>query len=90
MKLTSSQLKKIIAEEVKSVRKRALRESYPLGAYASPGAIGDVAAAFDKLRIEVERAAMKEGMDAEEAADVALASVEEAFREYMAEARGTV
>lgn len=93
MKLTSSQLKKIIEEEVRNVRgkknPRRLSESYPVGAYASVETIETVKAAFDALRLEVERAALDEGMDEEEAADAGLASVEAVFAEYMEEARAT-
>lgn len=93
MKLTSTQLKRIIEEEVRNVRgknkSRRLSESFPLGGYASTETIETVKAAFDALRLEVERTALGEGMDEEEAADAGLAAAEEAFREYMEGARAT-
>ena len=85
MKLTSSQLRKIISEEVSKV----LNESeltpgrLALGSLADISEIEKAKAALDSLRINIEKNAIAEGHDSEEAEDFARDGLAELFQEFM-------
>lgn len=85
MKLTSSQLRKIISEEVSKV----LNESdltpgrLALGSLADVTEIEKAKAALDSLRMNIEKNAMEEGHDSEEAEDLARDGVAELVQEFM-------
>ena len=78
MKLTTSQLKKLIRESLADTTSPAL------GTYATQGTIGDLYAALDKFRLKVEREAITmDGADPDDAADIALEALQAALDEYM-------
>jgi hypothetical protein len=82
MKLTATQLKQIIAEEIK--KQKTLNE-YGLGASATPRSIEVAKAALDALRVEIEKNLVEEGYEEEELEDFAAAALTELFKEYMDE-----
>lgn len=87
MKLTSSQLRKIISEEVSKV----LNENdltpgrLALGSLADISKIDAAKAALDSLRINIEKNAIAEGHDSEEAEDFARDGLSELFEEFMSQ-----
>lgn len=89
MKLTSSQLRKIIAEEVSKVLNEGDDTLTPgrlaLGSLADISKIDAAKAALDSLRINIEKNAIAEGHDSEEAEDFARDGLSELFEEFMSQ-----
>lgn len=87
MKLTSSQLRKIIAEEVSKVLNEGDDTLTPgrlaLGSLADISEIEKAKAALESLRINIEQNAIAEKHDSEEAEDFARDGLAEMFKEYM-------
>lgn len=82
MKITATQLKRIIAEEIK--KQKTLNE-YGLGGSASVKSINAVKTALDMARIEIEEHLAGEGYEETELEDFAAAALTELFKEYMDE-----
>ena len=82
MKLTATQLKRIIAEEIK--KQKTLNE-YGLGASASDKSINAAKMALDMVRKEIEENLAGEGYEETELEDFAAAALTELFKEYMDE-----
>jgi len=87
MKLTSSQLRKIIAEEVSKVLNEGDDTLTPgrlaLGSLADITKIDAAKAALESLRMNIEQNAIAEEYDSEEAKDFARDGLAELFKEYM-------
>jgi len=87
MKLTSSQLRKIIAEEVSKVLNEGDDTLTPgrlaLGSLADISEIEKAKDALESLRMNIEQNAIEEGNNSEEAEDFARDGLAEMFKEYM-------
>ena len=85
MKLTSSQLRKIISEEVsKVITEQDLTPGrLALGSLADISEIEKAKAALDSFRMHIEKNAIAEGHDSEEAEDFARDGLGEMFQEFM-------
>jgi ArsR family metal-binding transcriptional regulator len=87
MKLTSSQLRKIIAEEVSKVLNEGDDTLTPgrlaLGSLADISEIEKAKAALESLRMNIKQNAIEEGNNSEEAEDFARDGLAEMFKEYM-------
>lgn len=85
MKLTTSQLRKIISEEIsKVVNENELTPGrLALGSLADISEIDAAKAALDSLRMNIEKNAIAEGNDSEEAEDFARDGLVELFQEFM-------
>jgi hypothetical protein len=84
MKLTTIQLKQIIAEEIK--KQKTLNE-YGLGATMSSESIEAVKAALDMARTEIEEQLAGEGYEEPDLEDAVAAALTELFEEYMKEVK---
>jgi hypothetical protein len=82
MKLTATQLKQIIAEEIK--KQKTLNE-YGLGATMSSDSIKAAKAALDMARKEIEAQLAEEGYKETELEDFAADALTELFKEFMDE-----
>lgn len=79
MKITASQLRQIIKEEVEKFYGPGL------GAYADLTVLSKAKAALDELRKNVEKNAIDDGLDQLDAEDLAKDALSQLFEEFMNE-----
>ena len=84
MKITATQLKQIIAEEIK--KQKTLNE-YGLGASASGESINAAKMALDMVRKEIEDNLVEEGYEGMDLEDGIYDALTELFEEYMKEVK---